>query len=188
MSQKGVSVSANTLRVSPHSGEAVKLMGSRVRRRMMGEQHQVHLPTPDLYVIERHSIQKHTRPQRRHKLTLSRQPQTNRCLPQPPSNRPMRPWGAESEGELLSMSTAVCSGYLSSIIQRQTGGYMCRMHRAWAVCSQSKINSHHVCIEEATLIISADAQPFNFRSDAIGHVALMGFERKLNPSDMFACS
>lgn len=60
MSQNGVSVSANTLRVSPHSWEAVKLMGSRVRKRMMGEQHQAHLPTPDLYVSERHSIQKHT--------------------------------------------------------------------------------------------------------------------------------
>lgn len=60
MSQKGVSVSANTLRVLPHSGEAAKLMRSRVRKRMMGEQHKAHLPTPDLYVIERHRVQKHT--------------------------------------------------------------------------------------------------------------------------------
>lgn len=54
MSQERASVGANTLRVSPHSGEAAKLMGSRARKRVMAEQRQANPPTSDLYVTERH--------------------------------------------------------------------------------------------------------------------------------------
>jgi len=162
MSQKRASVGANTLRVSPHSGEAAKLIGSRVRKRMMGEQHQAHPPTPDLYLIERHSVQKHT-----HVHTVD----TNSLCQDGPKHKqtftrslPLTgQWDAEvpKARENCSVWVRQCVlGIALQLFRGKPGGYMCRMHRSRAVCLESKIDSHHVCIEKATLIISTDAQPF----------------------------